>query len=81
MTTYDVYGRKACGFCIEATRLLGRQDEAVVYTVVELLAQYDKERLQSVAGRPFMTVPQIFKRVDDELIYVGGYKELLEDFK
>jgi len=78
---YEIYGRKGCGFCIEATRLLDRQDEDYVYTDVELLAQYDKERLQSVAGRPFMTVPQIFKRVDDELIYIGGYNELLADFK
>ena len=78
---YEVYGRKACGFCIEATRLLDRQEQDYTYTDVGLLTEYDKERLQSVAGKPFMTVPQIFKQTEDGLEYIGGYQELLKDFK
>ena len=72
----EVYGRKGCGFWIEATRLLDRQEEDYTYTDVSLLTEHDKERLQSVAGKPFMTVPQIFKQTEDGLEYVGGYTEL-----
>ncbi len=73
---YEVYGSKGCGFCIEATRLLDRQEEDYTYTDVSLLTAQDKERLQSVAGKPFRTVPQIFKQTEDGLEYIGGYTEL-----
>lgn len=78
---YEVYGTKGCRFCIEAARLLDRRDLDYTYTDISLLTEYDKEKLQKTAGKTFVTVPQIFLTTEEGSKYIGGYTELLEDFK
>ena len=78
---YEVYGAKGCRFCIEATRLLDRRDLDYTYTDIILLVEYDKEKLQKIAGKTFVSVPQIFRTTEEGLKYIGGYTELLEDLK
>lgn len=78
---YEVYGTKGCSFCIEAARLLDRRDLDYTYTDIILLVEYDKEKLQKIAGKTFVSVPQIFRTTEEGLKYIGGYTELLEDLK
>lgn len=77
--TYEIYGKSSCPYCVEATKLLDLRDIDYVYTDITFLTEHDKEKLQETAGIRFRTVPQIFKRVDDMLVYVGGYTSLKED--
>ena len=78
---YEVYGTKGCRFCIEAARLLDRRELDYTYTDISLLTEHDKEKLQKIAGKRFMSVPQIFLTTEEGLEYIGGYTELLERFK
>ena len=78
---YEVYGTKGCRFCIEAVRLLDRRELDYTYTDISLLTEHDKEKLQKVANKRFMSVPQIFLTTEEGLEYIGGYTELLESFK
>ena len=78
---YEVYGTKGCKFCIEAARLLDRRELDYTYTDISLLTEHDKEKLQKIANKRFMSVPQIFLTTEEGLEYIGGYTELLESFK
>ena len=78
---YIVYGTPACGFCIQAKRLLEREDIPFDYTDLGDVTEDEQKMLMEIAGKTFRTVPQIFKERTDGLHYVGGFTELKEELK
>lgn len=75
---YYIYSTPGCSACKNAAALLEAKN--LDHQVVDLLSIdiAEQSKLQSVAGRPFRTVPQIFLSQDDDLIYVGGFDNLKE---
>lgn len=76
---YIIYGTASCTYCVEAKKLLDREDKDYVYTDITVLTATERENIQEIAGKVFRTVPQIFKLVDNEMVYIGGYTDLKED--
>lgn len=76
---YVIYGTASCAYCVEAKKLLEREDKDYTYTDITVLTATERDNIQEIAGQVFRTVPQIFKLVDNEMIYVGGYTDLLKD--
>jgi glutaredoxin len=76
---YIIYGTASCTYCVEAKKLLDREDKDYTYTDITVLTATERDNIQEIAGQVFRTVPQIFKLVDNEMIYVGGYTDLLKD--
>jgi len=75
---YHIYGTQACGYCIQAKKLLTSKEKDWVYIdLLDTSAQEQKE-LQDIAGIKFRTVPQIFL-VNDGVVdkYIGGYTNLV----
>jgi len=78
---YVVYGTPACGFCIQAKRLLEQNEIQFDYIDLGDVTSDEQNMLMEVAGKVFRTVPQIFKERTDGLQYVGGFTELKEELK
>ena len=76
---YIIYGTASCTYCVEAKKLLDREDKDYTYSDITVLTQTERDNIQEIAGQVFRTVPQIFKLVDNEMVYVGGYTDLKED--
>lgn len=77
MSKYTIYSTVGCGYCIQAKRLLESKEIDFDYIDLSELDGADKAQLQEIAGIPFRTVPQIFKRNEEgQLDYVGGFTEL-----
>ena len=76
---YVIYGTASCTYCVEAKKLLEREDKDYTYSDITVLTATERDNIQEIAGQVFSTVPQIFKLVDNEMIYVGGYTDLLKD--
>jgi glutaredoxin len=76
---YIIYGTASCTYCVEAKKLLDREGKDYTYTDITVLTNTERENIQEIAGQVFRTVPQIFKLVDNEMIYVGGYGDLMKD--
>jgi glutaredoxin len=75
---YHIYGTQACGYCIQAKKLLTSKEKDWVYIdLLDTSAQEQKE-LQDIAGIKFRTVPQIFL-VNNGVVdkYIGGYTNLV----
>ena len=75
---YHIYGTQACGYCIQAKKLLTSKEKNWVYIdLLDTSAQEQKE-LQDIAGIKFRTVPQIFL-VNNGVVdkYIGGYTNLV----
>jgi glutaredoxin len=73
---FTIYGTPSCGYCIQSKRVLDSKE--LEYTYVDLgdTTPGEQAKLMEIAGKPFRTVPQIFRTVDEELQYVGGFTEL-----
>lgn len=78
---YEIYGTESCTYCKEAMKLLDLHDLDYTYTDIRLMTDVDKDTIQKVARKVFRTVPQIFKVVGNDLVYVGGYTDLKDDLK
>ena len=76
---YIIYGTASCAYCVEAKKLLEREDKDYTYSDITVLTNTERDNIQEIAGMVFRTVPQIFKLVDNEMIYVGGYGDLMKD--
>jgi glutaredoxin len=76
---YIIYGTSSCTYCVEAKKLLDREDKDYTYSDITVLTQTERDNIQEIAGQVFRTVPQIFKLVDNEMVYVGGFTDLKED--
>ena len=76
---YVIYGTASCTYCVEAKKLLDREDKDYTYSDITLLTQTERDNIQEIAGMVFRTVPQIFKLVDNEMVYIGGYTDLKDD--
>lgn len=74
--SYVIFGTVTCGYCTNAKEILETAGIDYNYTNIHSLNESEKENLMSIAGQRFQTVPQIFKRGQDGLVYVGGFKEL-----
>lgn len=78
---YAIYATPGCGYCLQAKRLLESKGIDYTYTLLSEVDGAQQALLQETAGRPFRTVPQIFKlNEEDALSYVGGFTELKESF-
>lgn len=76
---YVIYGTASCAYCVEAKKLLEREDKDYTYSDITVLTNTERDNIQEIAGMVFRTVPQIFKLVDNEMVYVGGYTDLMKD--
>ena len=76
---YVIYGTASCAYCVEAKKLLEREDKDYTYSDITVLTNTERDNIQEIAGMVFRTVPQIFKLVDNEMVYVGGYGDLMKD--
>lgn len=76
---YIIYGTASCAYCVEAKKLLEREDKDYTYSDITVLTNTERDNIQEIAGMVFRTVPQIFKLVDNEMVYVGGYTDLMKD--
>lgn len=74
--TVEVYFKDGCPFCVKAKNLLKAKGlDFKEYKIGE--NGIDKEYLQSKAGKPVSTVPQIFING----LHVGGFTDLEKYFK
>lgn len=74
---YQIYATPGCGFCIQSKRLLESKELPYDYIDLSELDGQEKSHLMEIAGKPFRTVPQIFRlNEDNQLVYVGGFTEL-----
>ena len=73
---YVIYGTASCTYCVEAKKLLDREEKDYTYSDITVLTATERDNIQEIAGQVFRTVPQIFKLVGNEMIYVGGFKDL-----
>lgn len=76
-----IYGREKCSWCSKAKNLVDKLFQSQTIDSYEYI-DYQKENmsakdLSEIAGTQVKTVPIIL--VDGE--YIGGYKELEENFK
>ena len=75
---YKIYGTVGCGYCIQAKALLTSKEKNWTYIDLMDVNPEEQKLLQEIAGTTFRTVPQVFISDDEDLTYVGGYKELKE---
>ena len=76
-----IYGREKCSWCSKAKNLVDKLFQSQTIDSYEYI-DYQKENmsandLSEIAGTQVKTVPIIL--IDDK--YIGGYKELEENFK
>lgn len=76
-----IYGREKCSWCSKAKNLVDKLFQSQTIDSYEYI-DYQKENmsakdLSKIAGSQVKTVPIIL--IDSE--YIGGYKELEENFK
>jgi glutaredoxin len=76
---YIIYGTASCTYCVEAKKLLEREDKDYTYSDITVLTATERSNIEEIANKVFRTVPQIFKLVDNEMVYIGGYTNLKED--
>lgn len=81
MSKYLIYSSPGCGYCLQAKRVLASKGLEYDYIDLVDVDDADKAQLQESAGRPFRTVPQIFKETDQGLQYIGGYTDLMAYLK
>lgn len=74
---YQIYATPGCGFCVQSKRLLESKELPYEYTLLSETTGERQALLMEIAGKPFRTVPQIFKlNEDNKLVYIGGFTEL-----
>lgn len=76
MTSYTIFGRPGCGYCVRAKQLL--EMKGLPFKYVDIHAEgITPADLEKTIGRPVRTVPQIFHGTD----YIGGFTELDKHLK
>ncbi len=76
MTSYTIFGRPGCGYCVRAKQLL--EMKGLPFKYVDIHAEgITPADLEKTIGKPVRTVPQIFHGTD----YIGGFTELEEHLK
>jgi glutaredoxin 1 len=76
MTTFTVYGRPGCGYCVAATQLL--KSKGLPWEYIDMYEEgLSPQDLEEKVGRPVRTVPQILH--GDK--YIGGYTDLVPYLK
>lgn len=76
MSSYTIFGRPGCGFCVRARQLLDMKK--LPYKYVDIHAEgITPADLEKTIGKPVRTVPQIFHGEK----YVGGFTELNDYLK
>jgi glutaredoxin len=77
---FIIYGTPSCGYCIQAKKLLTAKEHDFSYVDLSDTTPGEQAKLMEIAGKPFRTVPQIFRNSfgsdPTALEYVGGYTEL-----
>jgi len=69
----EIYGTRVCPYCVQAKRLVSQKDwELKEYKVDERTEL--REEMETRAGQPVRTVPQIFVNGG----YVGGYTDFVD---
>jgi ribonucleoside-diphosphate reductase alpha subunit len=89
---YVIYSKEHCNYCVLSKGLLKRSN--VDYRIVDLtddekreehFKEWNGER-EELGMKPLTTMPQIWKHVEEEdgrktRIYIGGYSELMDEFR
>jgi ribonucleoside-diphosphate reductase alpha subunit len=76
--TLYLYSSENCEYCKLLQKLLSPFSERIIYVNKE---EAEQLRLQTTAA-PFETVPQLFAKVDDDVMYhIGGYSDVWEILK
>lgn len=78
---YKVYGMEGCSNCVLAKNLLGRNGLEFEYASAEENFNSFMEYLSSHAPKGARGFPQVFLEDGDEVVYIGGFKELNETLK
>ena len=78
---YKVYGTEGCPNCVLAKNLLGRNGLEFEYASAEENFNSFMEYLSSHAPKGARGFPQVFLEDGDEVVYIGGFKELNETLK
>lgn len=78
---YKVYGTEGCPNCVLAKNLLGRNGLEFEYVSADENFDSFVEYLSSHAPKGARGFPQVFFEGSDEVVYIGGFKELSEALK
>ena len=70
---YIIYGKKNCGFCSKAVKLLQSKGFDFVYTSMD---NKQEELVEMALKYKHRTVPLIIQVVNSEPVFVGGYDNL-----
>jgi glutaredoxin len=74
MAMYILFVKKKCCYCIKAEKLL--QEKQLQYKKV-LFEEDQKSVLNEIKDAlDYKTVPMIFKRLEKEVKFIGGYSDL-----
>jgi len=70
---YIIYGKKKCGFCAKAIKLLQSKGFDFIYTSMD---DRPEELVEMALIHGHRTVPLIIQVVDGNPMFVGGYDNL-----
>ena len=70
---FIIYGKKNCGFCSKAVKLLQSQGFDFIYTSMD---NRPEELVEMALKHKHNTVPLIIQVVEGEPIFIGGYDNL-----
>tara|TARA_B100000131_G_scaffold308394_1_gene337688 strand:- start:401 stop:646 length:246 start_codon:yes stop_codon:yes gene_type:complete len=70
---YIIYGKRDCGFCTRAVKLLQSKGFDFVYTSMDNKQQ---ELVELAMKHNHKTVPLIIQVIDSEPVFIGGYDNL-----
>jgi glutaredoxin len=70
---YIIYGKKKCGFCAKAIKLLQSKGFDFIYTSMD---NKQEELVEMALKYRHETVPLIIQVVDGDPMFIGGYDNL-----
>lgn len=74
---FIVYGKEDCTYCVQAVELLKSKGVGFVYKKLDVdYTRDDLFRIMGKLGATPRTMPQIVLEKDNQLDYVGGFREL-----
>lgn len=74
---FTIYGTPVCPYCSQAKQLLLSKGHSFNYVDLTAPGAPSQQEIQSMAGQPVRTVPQIFQE-GFERKYIGGFEQLRE---
>lgn len=78
---YKIYGKENCEYCKKAKEFL--DSKGISYEYLQVGTDITKDQLIAICeafGVTPKTVPQIFRVVHDETVYIGGHNDLVEEY-